>query len=57
MADLSERDRNVMIALGVLQGRVIDARRHFDQDFIEIDLPDVVTTTVFEGVYGPGDVA
>lgn len=64
MTALPERDRSVLIALGVMQNQVIDARNRFDRDFIPIDLgswglndlmPPIITTTVFEGVYGPGE--
>jgi hypothetical protein len=60
MTRLPERDRNVLIALGVMQRNVIDARRRFDPDF---GLPDywslpvgtVITETDF-GPFFPGDV-
>jgi hypothetical protein len=54
MTRLPERDRNVLIALGVLQRVVIDARARFDRDFISLG-PLAETVTVFEGLYGPGD--
>jgi hypothetical protein len=60
MRMLPERDRNVLIALGVLQRNVIDARCRFDRDRLSVTLADLMapTITINEfGPYFPGDCA
>lgn len=59
MAVLPERSRNVLIALGVLQRVVIDARSRFDRDFLpdywSLPVGTVITETEC-GPFFPGDV-
>jgi hypothetical protein len=52
MAALAEPQRDMMIALGILSGVVVDGRRRFERLTIG---PLVETITVFEGTFGPGE--
>jgi hypothetical protein len=54
MAALPLSERNMMIALGILSGVVIDARRIFSET-VTIGPLMAETTLVFEGTYGPED--
>jgi hypothetical protein len=63
MEAMSEAERNVAIALGVMQRNVIDARHRFDPDRLLPTLADMfgdsgalfVSRTVFEGAYRQDD--
>jgi predicted dithiol-disulfide oxidoreductase (DUF899 family) len=61
MEALPERERDVLITRGRMAGTVIDARHRFDPDrglpTLDDMFDDAVTVTVFEGVFGPEDVA
>lgn len=61
MEALPEPERDVLVAVGVARGEVIDARCRFDPDRLLPTLEDLfanaVTTVIFEGVFGPEDAA